>query len=238
MNDLSNYIFETLEQTCARPVTLSENAISTLRLYENASGEKLLVLKTVNRNDEVFRKLNHYDCKGFLPQIYLVSSEDEALYVVEEYIEGAPLHTVTLNSRESAIRYTLDVCRALQILHSLGIVHRDVKPENIIVRPNGRATLIDLSIAKMAGDSEKADTVNLGTFGYAAPEQFGFMQSRPETDIYALGVTLNILLTGAHPMQSLPEGRVKKIIKKCTSLNINERYSDIGELIKDLKKEI
>ena len=237
MNDLTNYIFTTLEHSYSCSSTLSENAISTLRLYEDASGRKLLLLKTINRNDAVFRELCRYDCNGYLPQIYLVSSEDDALYVVEEYIEGVALHTYNLNkSREKAIRYTLDICHALRILHSLGIVHRDVKPENVIITPDDRAVLIDLSIAKTIGDSEKPDTVNLGTIGYAAPEQFGFMQSRPETDIYAVGVMLNILLTGVHPMQDIPKGKLGRIIKKCTSLQINERYSDIEELINDLKK--
>ena len=217
INELSEYIKSSLNGDYDYISVLSENAINTLKLYKHKKlDKKLLLLKTVYRNDEIFRKLCSYDCKGYLPQIYLVSSEEDALYVVQEYIEGKSAGEADFADKsDEAVSCMIDVCRALRILHSLGIVHRDVKPENVIITPEGRAVLIDLSIAKTIGDRERPDTVNLGTIGYAAPEQFGFMQSRPETDIYAVGVMLNILLTGVHPMQDIPKGKLGRIIKKC-----------------------
>ena len=119
----------------------------------------------------------------------------------------------------------------MEILHNNNIIHRDIKPANVIVKSDGHATLIDLSIATLLSVQKGNDTQNLGTIGYAAPEQFGLSQSRPETDIYALGIMMNIMLTGVHPTIEIPKG-----IKKCTAISIGERYKNIEELKKDLEK--
>lgn len=237
MSDLNDYIFKELNDHYVKIKRLSENAISSLDLYEHKdSQKKVLLFKSINRNDEVFRRLNELDFNGYLPQIYLVDSDEEVLFVVQEYIEGKTAAELSNSDKKQVINYAIDVCNGLEILHGLDIVHRDVKPENVIIKNNKHASLIDLSIAKIIDNSERADTVNLGTIGYAAPEQFGFMQSRRETDIYALGVMINILLTGVHPMQDIPKGKIGKIIKKCTTLTIGDRYSNVKELKNDLKK--
>ena len=124
----------------------------------------------------------------------------------------------------------------MEILHNNNIIHRDIKPANVIVKSDGHATLIDLSIATLLSVQKGNDTQNLGTIGYAAPEQFGLSQSRPETDIYALGIMMNIMLTGVHPTIEIPKGKIGKIIKKCTAISIGERYKNIEELKKDLEK--
>lgn len=240
MNELVNYIFSSLDDDFEFEKKLSQNAISELSLYKHKeTKQSILLLKTYNRNDDVFRKLNTVDMHGYLPQIYIVASDDEALYVLEEYIEGTAANEYIGDSdlnQNDVIRWSVDICNALEILHNNNIIHRDIKPANVIVKSDGHATLIDLSIATLLSAQKDNDTQNLGTIGYAAPEQFGLSQSRPETDIYALGIMMNIMLTGVHPTIEIPKGKIGKIIKKCTAISIGDRYKNIEELKKDLEK--
>lgn len=240
MNELVNYIFSSLDDDFEFEKKLSQNAISELSLYKHKeTKQSILLLKTFNRNDDVFRKLNTVDMHGYLQQIHIVASDDEALYVLEEYIEGTAANEYIGDSdlnQNDVIRWSVDICNALEILHNNNIIHRDIKPANVIVKSDGHATLIDLSIATLLSVQKDNDTQNLGTIGYAAPEQFGLSQSRPETDIYALGIMMNIMLTGVHPTIEIPKGKIGKIIKKCTAISIGDRYKNIEELKKDLEK--
>ena len=90
------------------------------------------------------------------------------------------------------------MCKALWVLHSLGAVHRDVKPENIILR-GSEAVLIDFDAARLYKPEESGDTQVLGTTGFAAPEQYGLSQTDRRADIYAVGILMNVMLTGEHP---------------------------------------
>lgn len=237
INNIKSYIFDMLEKEYTFKAQLSDKPNGSLKHYiHNETGKPILLLETKIRNDDVFRKLNNIDSKGYLPQIYAVVSDDDALYILQEYVEGISAVECENHTQSQIIQYAIDVCRALQILHSLGIVHRDVKPGNVVIKPDDHACLIDLSIAKVYDEIKNADTINLGTVGYAAPEQYGFMQSRPETDIYAFGIMLNVMLTGTHPLKAIPKGKVGRIIKKCTALNIEERYPVVNEIIYDLNK--
>ena len=94
-----------------------------------------------------------------------------------------------------AKQITRQLCMALWVLHSLGVVHRDVKPDNVIIRGT-EAVLIDFDASRIYKNENREDTQILGTTGFAAPEQYGLSQSDGRADIYALGVLLNIMLTG------------------------------------------
>lgn len=89
-----------------------------------------------------------------------------------------------------------DLCEILEKLHSVTppIVHRDTKPSNIIITNYEHVVLLDFNAAKYFADTDTADTILLGTKGYAAPEQYGFGSSTPQTDIYALGILLKELV--------------------------------------------
>ena len=90
----------------------------------------------------------------------------------------------------------------------------------------------------MVSQKEEKDTATLGTIGYAAPEQFGLAQSTKTTDIYSLGVLLNIMITGVHPTISIPKNKISKIIKKATATQISERYQNAEQMKKALKNFI
>ena len=119
------------------------------------------------------------------------------------------------------------------VLHGKGIVHRDVKPENVIVSPSGRVVLVDFNASRIMKASGK-DTVVLGTVGYASPEQMGVSKSDNRTDIYAAGVMLNVMLTGKHPSEKMAKGRAGKIVRKCTFVSPEERFQSAEKLKKAL----
>lgn len=240
MSNLKDYIDNTLNNEYEFEKILSETAVNRLTLYKHKSSQNQLVLIQSNyRNDDVFRKLKGLDTNEYLPVIYEVCSEDDYLYVLEEYIDGETLADIMQNrekiSNQEIKKYLIDLCNALEILHKLNIIHRDIKPENVMIH-NGKACLIDLSIAKLMSGDKSNDTINLGTIGYAAPEQFGFSQSQPTTDIYALGVLANELILGVHPTIEIPKGKLGMIIKKCTAIQISKRYQNVSSLNKALSR--
>lgn len=169
--------------------------------------------------------------------IYEVCTDDSGITVLEEYIEGKCLLDVLSGKpldKKTACKYAAQICDALIFLHSFGIIHRDIKPSNIIIKDDGTAVLIDLSIARFVNEREN-DTQFLGTPGFAAPEQFGISQSSKATDIYGLGVLLNIMLTGSHPSVDLPKGKLKRVVEKATSTQISKRYKDAEKFKKAVK---
>ncbi len=239
MSEIKDYIDRSLQSEYKELKNLSETSVTKITLYQHKeSGKELLLIRSGYRNDEVFRKLKSLNTNGYTPLIYEVCSEDDYLYILEEYVEGKTLASYLENgealSEKDIVKYVKDLCCALEILHSLGIVHRDIKPENVMIR-NGKACLIDFSVAKLINYTRK-DTLNLGTVGYAAPEQYGITESNPATDIYALGVLANILLTGEHPTTKIPGGRLGRIIRKCTDIQISKRYQSARELKKQIMK--
>ncbi len=201
-------------------------------------GNKVIKILSKNRNDHIFRKLRGLK-NDHLPAIFEVCSCEGHLLVLEEFIEGETLEEVLSKaefSEKNAINCILDICDTLNFLHKNRIIHRDIKPSNVIITPEGKAVLIDFSASRSINDEKEQDTTNLGTVGYAAPEQFGISQSAAPTDIYALGVMFNEMLINAHPSIKIPRGRLGKIIKKCTETQISERYQNIDALISDLKR--
>ena len=139
------------------------------------------------------------------PRIYALQEQSGVLTVIEEYISGTPLSELLETSGplpEKTVReLTLQLCQILTDLHSFEppVIHRDIKPSNLILREDGALVLLDMNAAKFETPEKSADTRLLGTPGYAAPEQFGFGSSSVRTDLYAVGVLMNTLLTGLDP---------------------------------------
>ena len=233
-----NYIEDSLAAHYIKKATYKSNSNSQVILYQNKNNGKYIIKRfTRNRNDDVFRLLKNKHHKNIV-QIYEVcADEQDAIVVLEEYVEGKTLSEILEKGkldRKTVCRIAVQICDALIYLHSIGIIHRDIKPENIVLKEDGTAVLIDFSIARLLNEHEK-DTQQLGTPGYAAPEQFGIFQSGCSTDIYSLGVLMNFMLIGVHPSVALPKGPLKHIIRKCTKVQINKRYLNADALKKAIK---
>ena len=165
-----------------------------------------------------------------LPQIYEVREEEDCICILEEYFDGIPLSTILEDrpfGKEEVKSIAIQLCNALEVLHRNGIVHRDIKPENVLIDKSGTVKLIDYDAAKTYKEGENRDTRALGTPGYAAPEQYGIAQSNERTDIFSLGVLINLLLTGEHPSVRLCGRPFHKIVRKCTVIENRSRYSNI-----------
>lgn len=240
-NELKEYIEQNLANKFEKFITIKNAENSKIFVFRHKESGKLILERiSTNRNDEVFRLLKKKHHKN-LVDILEVCSDDDCLIVLEKFIVGTSLLKLiedgTIKTKQ-ACRYTYQICDALSFLHKNGIIHRDIKPSNIIIDSNENAVLIDLGIARMVSQKEEKDTAALGTIGYAAPEQFGLAQSTKTTDIYSLGVLLNIMITGVHPTISIPKNKISKIIKKATATQISERYQNAEQMKKALKNFI
>ena len=159
------------------------------------------------------------------------------MVVIEDYIPGDTLEEILAREGSLPEAQVLDIaiqlCKILQAFHHAvpPIVNRDIKPSNIKLTEDGIVKLLDMNAAKYCDCLAAKDTVLLGTQGYAAPEQYGFGASNVQTDIYAVGVLMNVLLTGKLPAEEKATGKLRGIITKCTRLEPEHRYSSIDSLL-------
>lgn len=195
---------------------------------------------------DILKRLNHPN----LPSIIDVIDGEDTFLIVMDYIEGKPLSEALKREgaqpQEKVVEWAKQICDVLGYLHSRKppIIYRDMKPSNVMLRPDGNIMIIDFGTAREYKSASIADTTCLGTQGYAAPEQFGGQgQTDARTDIYCLGATLYHLLTGHNPClppyemypirqwnPNLSSG-LEQIIQKCTQKNPNDRYQSCAELM-------
>ena len=174
------------------------------------------------------------------PEILECIETESGLTVIEEYIEGETLEELLGEGRFSAERAAgiiLDLCSALLPLHSAEppIICRDLKAENVMIDKAGAVRIVDFDIARTWQPGKTRDTRLLGTREYAAPEQFGFRQTDARTDIYALGVLLNYLMLRKFPAEESLSGTWGEIVGKCTRMDPEQRYQNVGELAEALR---
>lgn len=207
-----------------------KNGCEVLRIRNKNNG-KDLVLRSLPKSLDAYAKMQKIRFIN-LPEIYDVLELDDGQIVLEEYIDGitaAQVMEIGEYRNRGVKKVLFGVCDALTVLHDRGIIHRDVKPENVMIESSGRVVLIDFNAARIKSDANK-DTVILGTVGYAPPEQLGLSQTDARTDIYAAGVLYNVMLTGQHPSIAIAPGKAGRIVRKCTAVNPNERYQSAAEL--------
>lgn len=169
---------------------------------------------------------------------------DKMLCVVREYAQGTPLDRYILENRpgeQQIIAIALQLCDILSYLHgqSPPVIHRDIKPQNVIIDGNGAVTLIDFGISRVFDETAQTDTVFWGTQEFAAPEQYGFSQTDRRADIFSLGVLLCWMLTGETRMEKAADKignrRLAAIIRKCVSFSPKDRYPGAQSVRKALE---
>lgn len=226
----AEYIEKTLQIYSLVSLLSKKNGCEVLRLRNKETG-KDLVLRSFPTPLAAYEELQNIRCIH-LPEIYDVLELDDGQIVLEEYIDGltvAQVMEIEKYRHSGAKAVLFGVCDALTVLHERGIIHRDVKPENVMIEKSGRVVLIDLNASRTASHESK-DTVVMGTVGYAPPEQLGISQTDARTDIYAAGVLYNVMLTGQHPSVSIVSGKAGRIVRKCTAVNPDERYQTAAAL--------
>ena len=214
---------------------MKESPRGSVRLIRHLASGRRFILRRFSGNGEVYRRLLDISCR-YLPAIYEAAEQNGENLVIEEVIEGDTLDFLlegALFTPQETKQIVKQLCQGLWVLHSMAAVHRDIKPENVILRGHD-AVLIDFDAARLHKPKAEADTQVLGTTGFAAPEQYGLSQSDARTDIYSLGVLMNVMLTGQHPSKRLAEGRMGRIIEHCTRVNPAKRYRDVLRLMEEL----
>ena len=195
---------------------------------------------------EFLKKLDHLS----ITRIYDIGENDDFAYIVMDYIEGESLQKIVNEygpqPESTVIGWAKQVTEVLSYLSKQNppIIHRDIKPHNIRLKPDGNIVLMDFSIAREYVPGLLKDEMCLGTKEFAAPEQFGSAQTDCRTDIYGLGVTMYYLITGIMPSEvptSGPlngtinpnnlSGYMDYIISKCMQLNPKDRFQTPDELL-------
>ena len=229
------------------------------------------VLKPEFREDATFVKKFRSEAQAAaglthpnIVNVFDVGDDEGVYYIVMELIEGITLKEYISKkgklSVKEATSIAIQVSMGLEAAHSHGIVHRDVKPQNIIISREGKVKVTDFGIAK-ATTSQTTTANAMGSVHYASPEQArgGYVDHR--SDIYSLGIVMYEMVTGRVPFdgetavtvavkhlqeQMVPPSKycpeipysLEQIIKKCTEKSPDRRYQDIGDLMADLKQSL
>jgi serine/threonine-protein kinase len=216
-------------------------------------------LERFRREARAVAQLNHPHIVGVID----AGEDDQTPYIVFEYVEGE-----TLKDRirrlgrlpvPEAVAYAIEIARALGAAHERHIVHRDVKPQNVLIDEEGTAKVTDFGIARtMTEEGLTADGRVLGTTDYVSPEQALGHEVGPQSDLYSLGIVMFEMLTGdvpfsgenqvavamKHVREELPDVQMRRpevssalaaVIDRATAKELDQRYSDDAELIADLE---
>ncbi len=196
--------------------------------------------------------------------VYDVGEENRMYYFVMELVEGITLKhyiekKIRLTAKE-AVSIAIQVSMGIEAAHNNGIIHRDIKPQNIIISKEGKVKVADFGIAK-AATSNTVTSHAMGSVHYTSPEQARGGYSDAKSDIYSIGITLFEMITGhvpfdgettvavaiKHIQEEMPSPRVyvpdvpisvEQIIAKCCQKNPDRRYTNVGQLIRDLKHSL
>lgn len=186
-----------------------------------------------------------------LPRVEATYEMPREFVVVCDYVPGENLEQLVAArgrlGEKGALQIVIQLCEAVGALHAHGIIHRDISPTNVIVAADG-AHLIDLGIARFRVEGATRDTTQLGTYGFASPEQYGFAQTDARSDVYSLGRMLGYLLTGVMPAEgekyeaaleddSLVSPDLRAAIQRASAMEPSARYQSAEALAAALSGE-
>lgn len=226
---------------------LSHNQMGeTLLVRERQTGEYFVAKCYIDQSlfsrtteSELLKEL-HYDG---LPAFIGEYQNDAMLCVVREYADGLPLNQFVQDNTLSVpqlISLGIQLCDILSYLHghTPPIIHRDIKPQNIIIDENEKIKLIDFGISRIYDKGAKNDTVYFGTMEFSPPEQYGFSQTDCRSDIFSLGVVLCWLLTGETDLETatgkIQNRQFARIVRRCTAFAPKDRYTEAKAVKKEL----
>lgn len=198
--------------------------------------------------------------------VYDVGQEGDTYYIVMELVEGITLKNYIERKKNMTVReatsIAIQISMGLEAAESQHIVHRDIKPQNVIISREGKAKITDFGIAKASDSENRAkEDVLMGSIHYTAPELIQGEDGDVQSDIYSLGITIYEMLTGVVPFdgkdtvsiamrhikERMPFIRVKvpevpisleAIVQKCTEKRSKDRYQEFASLIRDLKQSL
>jgi serine/threonine-protein kinase len=239
------------DETLDRPVAV--------KVMHREMSEQADQLQRFRQEARAVAKLSHPNVVGVID-----AGEDGGYpYIVLEYVEGETLkqrisRLGALDVQES-LAYAIEIARGLTVAHARQMVHRDIKPQNVLIDADGRAKLTDFGISRtLEGDGLTATGRVLGTTDYVAPEQAMGQGVDPRSDIYSLGVVLYEMLTGdvpfhadsqvgvamKHVNEELPDvqrrrpevsSAVALVVERAAAKDPAERYQRIGEMVEDME---
>ena len=260
---------------------IGQGGMSVVYLALNEKANKTWAIKEVRKDGtqdfttvkqglivetNILKSLNH----KYLPSIIDVIDDGDSFLIVMDYIQGKSLDKILKMSLEKdrlpialedVISWGKQLCEVFYYLHTrpTPIIYRDMKPGNVMLKPDGEICVIDFGTARTFKQGNLEDTTCLGTPGYASPEQYGGNgQSTPKSDIYCLGATLHHLITGRNPSATpfnfpkITQCRLtlvdevsredmnkllglEMIIEKCTQYEPEDRYESCLEMLYDLE---
>ncbi|WP_024614606.1 Stk1 family PASTA domain-containing Ser/Thr kinase [Clostridium sp. Ade.TY] len=236
------------------------NRYVAVKILKNEYSDNDEIVSKFKREATAIAKLSHNNIVNVLD----VGTQGDINYIVMEYVDGKTLKEVVEEfgkiSCETALTIAIQIAKALECAHKNGIIHRDIKPQNILVTSDGLVKVTDFGIAKIADSATLTNTSTiLGSAHYFSPEQAkgGFIDNK--TDIYSLGIVMYEMLTGKLPFEAdspvtialkhlqedpvppkelnpkIPES-LNKVVLKCMEKDANNRYQNVNELISDLQK--
>lgn len=240
-------VYRAFDQVLARLCAIKENLATDPAAVQQFAQEAQILARLHHPN--LPRVIDHFLLRG------------QGQYLVMDYIEGQNLAQIIAQPMPvaQALPIIEQVCQALEYLHSQDppVIHRDVKPQNVIITPTGRVVLVDFGIAKLyRADLPTRTVARAFTPGYAAPEQYGSAPTDPRSDVYAVGATLYTLLTGHQPPDALdrlanqaPVPAVRAVnptvsagleqaVFKALDLSTHQRFASIGALRHGLQRGI
>ncbi len=220
-------------------------------------------IKNFEAEARLVAQLEHKD----IVPLYAYWHDEQGAFLVMRYIRGGSLRSMIAKQGAlpltRAVRIAEQVAEALNVAHDAGVIHRDLKPDNILIDERGNAYLTDFGIAKRLSDDDPKSATDAikGTFAYLSPEQIQQTQISPQTDIYAFGIMLYEMLAGQHPFHETPigmmimkhlqesvpdvrlirdtlDGAITDVIYKATAKDPEERYASTLEMVAELKQAI